>query len=51
MADKRHGGVIFDVDGTLLDTNYLHVVATFDLFTEAIRRMTDLFLSLARLPG
>jgi hypothetical protein len=25
--------------------------ATFDLFTEAIRRVTDLFLSLARLPG
>ncbi|WP_168582933.1 HAD family hydrolase [Gephyromycinifex aptenodytis] len=27
MADELHPGVIFDVDGTLLDTNYLHVVA------------------------
>ena len=34
MADKRHGGVIFDVDGTLLDTNYLHVVAWWEAFTE-----------------
>ncbi len=24
---SRRGGVIFDVDGTLLDTNYLHVAA------------------------
>ena len=34
MADKRHGGVIFDVDGTLLDTNYLHVVAWWEAFAE-----------------
>lgn len=34
MADKRDGGVIFDVDGTLLDTNYLHVVAWWEAFTE-----------------
>lgn len=27
MAEELHPGVIFDVDGTLLDTNYLHVVA------------------------
>lgn len=27
MADELRPGVIFDVDGTLLDTNYLHVVA------------------------
>jgi hypothetical protein len=25
--------------------------ATFDLFTEAIRQVTDLFLALAKLPG
>lgn len=28
------GSVIFDVDGTLLDTNYLHVVAWWDAFRE-----------------
>jgi HAD superfamily hydrolase (TIGR01509 family) len=28
------GGVIFDVDGTLLDTNYLHVAAWWDAFSE-----------------
>ena len=28
------GGVIFDVDGTLLDTNYLHVTAWWDAFRE-----------------
>jgi HAD superfamily hydrolase (TIGR01509 family) len=28
------GGVIFDVDGTLLDTNYLHVAAWWDAFRE-----------------
>ena len=26
-GQPRNGGVIFDVDGTLLDTNYLHVAA------------------------
>jgi len=30
----RHGGVIFDVDGTLLDTNYLHVAAWWEAFCE-----------------
>jgi HAD superfamily hydrolase (TIGR01509 family) len=30
----RGGGVIFDVDGTLLDTNYLHVVAWWEAFRE-----------------
>jgi HAD superfamily hydrolase (TIGR01509 family) len=29
-----HGGVIFDVDGTLLDTNYLHVAAWWEAFRE-----------------
>ena len=29
-----HGGVIFDVDGTLLDTNYLHVTAWWEAFRE-----------------
>ena len=33
LRAKRHGGVIFDVDGTLLDTNYLHVVAWWEAFT------------------
>ncbi len=28
------GGVIFDVDGTLLDTNYLHVAAWWQAFRE-----------------
>jgi HAD superfamily hydrolase (TIGR01509 family) len=27
MGDERRGAVLFDVDGTLLDTNYLHVLA------------------------
>ncbi len=30
----RRGGAIFDVDGTLLDTNYLHVTAWWDAFRE-----------------
>jgi phosphoglycolate phosphatase-like HAD superfamily hydrolase len=36
MADgtPRRGGAIFDVDGTLLDTNYLHVTAWWDAFRE-----------------
>ena len=34
MADERRAGVIFDVDGTLLDTNYLHVVAWWEAFRE-----------------
>jgi phosphoglycolate phosphatase-like HAD superfamily hydrolase len=32
VPDKR--GVIFDVDGTLLDTNYLHVAAWWEAFSE-----------------
>ena len=28
------GGVIFDVDGTLLDTNYLHIAAWWEAFRE-----------------
>jgi phosphoglycolate phosphatase-like HAD superfamily hydrolase len=31
---SSRGGVIFDVDGTLLDTNYLHVVAWWEAFRE-----------------
>jgi len=27
MAGNRHGAVLFDVDGTLVDSNYSHVVA------------------------
>ncbi len=36
MPAKRRsrGGVLFDVDGTLLDTNYLHVVAWWEAFRE-----------------
>ncbi len=34
MPDERNGGVVFDVDGTLLDTNYLHVAAWWEAFTE-----------------
>ena len=31
---SRHGGVIFDMDGTLLDTNYLQVAAWREAFRE-----------------
>lgn len=34
MADGHGGGVVFDVDGTLLDTNYLHVAAWWEAFRE-----------------
>lgn len=35
MAEgPRQGGVIYDVDGTLLDTNYLHVTAWWEAFRE-----------------
>jgi phosphoglycolate phosphatase-like HAD superfamily hydrolase len=34
VPDKRRGGVIFDVDGTLLDTNYLQVAAWWEAFRE-----------------
>ena len=34
MADEARGGVVFDVDGTLLDTNYLHVAAWWQAFRE-----------------
>ena len=33
-AQPRRGGVVFDVDGTLLDTNYLHVTAWWEAFRE-----------------
>lgn len=33
-GQPRRGGVIFDVDGTLLDTNYLHVTAWWEAFRE-----------------
>ena len=33
-AGTPHGGVIFDVDGTLLDTNYLHIAAWWEAFRE-----------------
>jgi HAD superfamily hydrolase (TIGR01509 family) len=31
---RKRGGVLFDVDGTLLDTSYLHVVAWWEAFRE-----------------
>jgi phosphoglycolate phosphatase-like HAD superfamily hydrolase len=34
MPDLRPG-VLFDVDGTLLDTNYLHVLAWWQAFRDA----------------
>ncbi len=34
MNDRQRGAVIFDVDGTLLDTNYLHVTAWWEAFAE-----------------
>lgn len=35
MAEEQHrGSVVYDVDGTLLDTNYLHVTAWWDAFRE-----------------
>ena len=35
MAEgQRRGSVVYDVDGTLLDTNYLHVTAWWDAFRE-----------------
>jgi HAD superfamily hydrolase (TIGR01509 family) len=34
VPDGRRGGVIFDVDGTLLDTNYLHIAAWWQAFRE-----------------
>jgi HAD superfamily hydrolase (TIGR01509 family) len=34
MSEEQAGGVIFDVDGTLLDTNYLHVTAWWEAFRE-----------------
>jgi HAD superfamily hydrolase (TIGR01509 family) len=34
MTTGAAGGVIFDVDGTLLDTNYLHVAAWWEAFRE-----------------
>jgi HAD superfamily hydrolase (TIGR01509 family) len=34
VTTSAAGGVIFDVDGTLLDTNYLHVAAWWEAFRE-----------------
>lgn len=35
MSDAPRPGVLFDVDGTLLDTNYLHVLAWWQAFRDA----------------
>jgi HAD superfamily hydrolase (TIGR01549 family) len=34
VSNEVRGGVVFDVDGTLLDTNYLHVAAWWEAFRE-----------------
>jgi phosphoglycolate phosphatase-like HAD superfamily hydrolase len=34
MSDAPRPGVLFDVDGTLLDTNYLHVLAWWQAFRD-----------------
>src|SRR5437764_1959716 len=43
-ASERRCGVLFDVDGTLVDTNYLHVVAWWQAFRSQGHQvaMTDL---------
>jgi HAD superfamily hydrolase (TIGR01509 family) len=35
MTSSKNAGVLFDVDGTLLDTNYLHVLAWWRAFRDA----------------
>lgn len=35
MSDDLRSGVLFDVDGTLLDTNYLHVLAWWQALNDA----------------
>ncbi len=32
--DRTRPGVLFDVDGTLVDANYLHVAAWWEAFRE-----------------
>jgi HAD superfamily hydrolase (TIGR01509 family) len=34
MTSAKKRGVLFDIDGTLLDTNYLHVLAWWDAFRD-----------------
>jgi len=34
MTSTTHAGVLFDIDGTLLDTNYLHAVAWWRAFRD-----------------
>jgi HAD superfamily hydrolase (TIGR01509 family) len=35
MTSAKRAGVLFDIDGTLLDTNYLHVLAWWRAFRDA----------------
>ena len=35
MTDELRPGVLFDVDGTLVDTNYLHTLAWSRAFADA----------------
>jgi beta-phosphoglucomutase-like phosphatase (HAD superfamily) len=36
VPDERSGGVVFDGDGTLLDTNDLHVAAWWEAFATQV---------------
>ncbi len=38
MTTTKRAGVLFDIDGTLLDTNYLHVLAWWRAFRDAGHR-------------
>jgi phosphoglycolate phosphatase-like HAD superfamily hydrolase len=53
MAPRRRGGVLFDVDGTLLDTSYLHVAAWWEAFRERGHavRCADIHRAIGLEPG
>ena len=48
MADKKLTAALFDVDGTLVDTNYLHTVTWWQAFAQAghVVAMTDIHHSI-----
>ena len=48
----ERGCAVFDVDGTLLDTNYLHVAAWWEAFREhgLDVRSADIHRALGRIP-
>ncbi|MEE3920732.1 HAD family hydrolase [Micromonospora sp. BRA006-A] len=39
MADDKRRGVLFDVDGTLVDTTYLHTVSWWEALRQADHRV------------